>query len=157
MKHENVNRRDFSKWTMAAFGGFMSGTVIGCGGGEKPTPSTDTEPNKTEPPGTEGEDETTKVAAHACRGLNNCKSATNDCRGMGDCATKSWHHSCAGQNDCKGQGGCGENPLTNDCTGKGACHVPLMEAAWEKARKNMEEKWTEAKQEFGDAPPAKKS
>jgi hypothetical protein len=153
MKHENVNRRDFSKWTMAAFGGFMSGAVIGCGNDETSAPSDGS--NETKPAGDSGGGETTEVAAHGCRGLNECKSATNDCRGMSACATESWHHDCGTMHDCKGKAGCGENPLANDCKGQGGCHVPLMDAAWEKARENMEKKWEAAGLDYGDAPPPK--
>lgn len=136
---------------MAAFGGFMSGAVIGCNGSDTGTSAETTDTS----PAPSGEDETSTVAAHACRGLNDCKTANNDCRGQGSCATEAWHHSCGGQNACKGQGGCGSEPLTNSCEGKGACHIPLMPAAWEAARENMEEKWTKAGLEFGDAPPPK--
>ncbi len=55
-------------------------------------------------------------------------------------------------NDCKAQGGCGENPLANECSTKGHCAIPLMDEAWDKARENMEAKWTEAENAFGDAP-----
>lgn len=152
MKHENVNRRDFSKWTMAAFGGFMSGAAIGCNGDATTDPAGTTDDTSPEP---SGEEETSEVAAHACRGLNDCKSASNDCRGQGTCATAAWHHDCAGMNDCKGQGGCGEKPLQNDCKEKGKCAVPLMDSAWETARKNMAEKWEEAGLAFGEAPAPK--
>lgn len=148
MKHDNVNRRDFSKWTMAAFGGFMSGAVIGCNGSESGT-AADTAGDSS------GGEETSQIPPHGCRGLNECKTASNDCRGQGSCATEGWHHSCHQQNDCKGQGGCGENPLQNACEGKGACQIPLMEPAWETARENMEKKWDAAGKEYGDPPPVK--
>jgi len=157
MKQDNVNRRDFSKWTMAAFGGFVSGTVIGCGDGQTSAPSTDKDTNGTDPAGTAGGGETNKIPEHGCRGLNECKTASNDCRGMSECATDSWKHFCGSSHDCKGKAGCGENPLANDCKNLGGCHVPLMEGTWEKVRKNMEEKWKAAGKEFGDAPPPKES
>ena len=144
MKRNNLNRRDFSKWSVAALGGLVAGSAIGCGDGAET-------PSGGDASGDTGSD-STEVVAHACRGLNDCKSANNDCRGQGTCATEAWHHTCAGQNDCKGQGGCGENPAANECKGKGGCEVPLMDAAWEQARKNMEAKWKEAEQEFGAAP-----
>lgn len=147
MKRDNLNRRDFSKWSVAALGGLVAGTAAGCGNGAETPAGGDA---GTESSG--GNEETMEVAAHACRGLNDCKSASNECRGQGTCATEAWHHECAGQNDCKGQGGCGENPLANECKTHGACAVPLMDAAWEKARENMEAKWEEAEKEFGPAP-----
>ena len=152
MKHENVNRRDFSKWTMAALGGLVSGAAIGC----SDETATDSKPGddstSTDPT---GDSDTSEVAAHACRGLNECKSASNDCRGQGTCATTAWHHTCGGNNDCKGQGGCGEKPLQNDCKEQGKCAIPLMDKAWEIARKNMEEKWEKAGTAFGTAPAPK--
>ena len=149
-KRDSLNRRDFSKWSVAALGGLVAGTTIGCDGKTSETPTGGGEGGSTTDAG--GEGETMEVAAHACRGLNDCKSAGHECRGQGTCATEAWHHSCAGMNECKGQGGCGENPLANECAGKGHCAIPLMDNAWETARKNMEAKWTEAEKAFGEAP-----
>lgn len=154
MTDPNLKRRDFSKLTLAALGGLVSGTVIGC------SDKTDTDKPSAEGTGHEagapdhdadggGE---TELAEHACRGLNDCKSADNDCRGQGSCATKAWHHDCAGMNECKGQGGCGETALKNECKGKGDCAVPLMDKVWDKARADMEAKWKAADQAFGAAP-----
>jgi len=146
MSNIDLNRRDFSKWSVAALGGLVSGSLIGCKGSDDApaggTGSTDSDSG----------DDTMDVAAHACRGLNDCKSAGNDCRGQGTCATEAWRHECAGMNECKGQGGCGENPLANECKTHGHCAVPLMDAAWEKARENMEVKWNAAETPFGAAP-----
>jgi hypothetical protein len=153
MTTPEIKRRDFSKLTLAALGGLVSGTAIGCskanetdtgaaGSGEPQVPAHDA-----------GDGETPQLAEHACRGLNECKTADNDCRGQGACATKSWHHSCAGNNECKGQGGCGETALKNECKGQGDCAVPLMEHVWEPAREEMEAKWKAADLAFGAAPP----
>jgi hypothetical protein len=163
MDENELNRRDFSRLTMAALGGIVAGTVAGCGGEEKPTAPA-TPPTRTSTDSTE-KTPAVQVASikgepHACRGLNSCKdqgaSGKNDCAGMGECATKSWEHSCSGQNDCKGQGGCGENATQNDCKGKGGCHVPLMASAWDKARQHFEDKMKEAGKEVGAAPAKKK-
>ncbi|MBD3675988.1 MAG: hypothetical protein HUJ26_20960 [Planctomycetaceae bacterium] len=148
MKRNELNRRDFSKWSVAALGGLVAGTTAGCGGNAETPTGGDAGGESSDAAGPE----TTEVAAHACRGLNDCKTASNECRGQGTCATEAWHHDCAGMNDCKGQGGCGENPLANTCEGKGSCAIPLMDAAWDKARKSMEAKWEEAGKEFGSAP-----
>jgi hypothetical protein len=164
MNEQELNRRDFHRLTMAAFGGVVAGTVAGCGSEEKPAapaakPATGTTPESKEKPAA------TEVAAvtgepHACRGLNACKnqgaSGKNDCTGQGECATKSWEHSCGEQNACKGQGGCGDNPTTNECKQKGGCHIPLMAGAWDKARKHFEEKMKEDGKEVGAAPAPKK-
>ena len=160
MDHPELNRRDFNRLTMAAFGGALAGTMAGCGGDDEKKPaatgSSGAQPAK---PGSR-DVATAKGEPHACRGLNACKgqglSGTNDCAGQGDCATPSWEHSCSGSNECKGQGGCGDNPTQNDCKGQGGCHVPLMDSAWDSARKHFEEKMTAANKKFGDAPPKKK-
>jgi hypothetical protein len=161
MTDPDLKRRDFSKLTLAALGGLVSGTVIGC---SDDTATTKPAASGTGGAGSEGKapkhdaagkPETQEVAAHACRGLNDCKSAANECRGQGSCATKEWYHDCSGMNNCKGQGGCGDNPITNDCKGKGGCHVPLMEESWDKARTTMEAKWKTADQAFGTAPAKK--
>lgn len=164
MHDQELNRRNFNRLTMAAFGGVVAGTVVGCGGDEKPAaPATPPARNATadtadKPKGDEVA--SVKGEPHACRGLNSCKdqgsSGKNDCAGQGECATKSWEHSCSGSNDCKGQGGCGDNAIQNECKGKGGCHVPLMSSVWDKARKHFEETMKEGGKEVGDAPPAKK-
>jgi hypothetical protein len=167
MNEQELNRRDFHRLTMAAFGGVVAGTVVGCSE-EKPAapvakPATSPTPGSPIPDSS-GKAPAAKVAAvtgepHACRGLNACKnqgaSGKNDCAGQGECATKSWEHSCSGENDCKGQGGCHDNPTTNECKGKGGCHIPLMAGAWDKARKHFEEKMKEDGKEVGAAPPEK--
>ena len=167
MNEQGLNRRDFHRLTMAAFGGVVAGTVGGCGE-EKPAPAV--KPTASSTPNSPTPDSKTKpaeVAAadvtgepHACRGLNACKnqgsSGKNDCAGQGECATKSWEHSCGGENACKGQGGCGNDATQNECKGKGGCHVPLMDSVWDKARKHFEDKMKETGKEVGAAPPKKK-
>jgi hypothetical protein len=168
MDNPELNRRDFHRLTMAAFGGVVAGTLAGCGDEEKKPAATGTSPGGagaagTAPgaPKTGGEEVAATGEPHACRGLNACKGqgadGKNDCAGQGACATKAWHHSCSGQNDCKGQGGCGDNPTQNDCKGKGGCHVPLMDSVWDAARKHFEEKMQNDNKAFGAAPQKKKS
>ncbi len=165
MDPQDLNRRDFHRLTMAAFGGVLAGTISGCGDQTKPaapakpatTPSgagTDAKPAKPDEP--EGGEEVAQVEGdpHACSGLNACKNqgatGKNDCAGQGVCATKAWYHSCGGHNDCKGQGGCGDTATMNDCKGQGACHIPLMDVAWKTARKHFEEKMKEEGKEVGE-------
>ena len=92
MKRDHVNRRDFNKLTMAAMGGMMAGSLIGCG-----TKKTEkTEANSEEPDANaKGEENEETVAAswegpHVCRGLNACKgkgkTGKNACVGQGECA-----------------------------------------------------------------------
>ena len=40
----------------------------------------------------------------------------------------------------------------NECSGKGGCSVPLMDKAWETARKDFEANMTKDGKTFGDAP-----
>ena len=159
MNDQELNRRDFHRLTMAAFGGVVAGTVAGCGDDKPAAPATKpaagTAPDaNAKPKGTEVAD--VSGEPHACRGLNSCKnqgaSGKNDCAGQGECATKSWEHSCHGDNACKGQGGCGDNPTQNECKGKGACHVPLMDSVWDKARKHFEDTMKDKGKEVGAAP-----
>ncbi len=169
MDHQDLNRRDFHRLTMAAVGGVLAGTVAGCSGDDKPAAAPSkaqlaaVPEKKTAAKTDAGGDEVAKVEGepHACSGLNACKnqgaSGKNDCAGQGDCATKAWHHSCSGANDCKGQGGCGDTATINECKQKGGCHVPLMAGAWKTARKHFEEKMKEDGKEIGEgAPPQKK-
>jgi hypothetical protein len=155
MKPNELDRRAFSKLTMAAFGGLMAGSLAGCkneDAGTTPTPTTP--PAGDASTGTDGD--TMTVAAHACRGLNDCKGEGHECAGQSECATKAWHHDCAGMNECKGQGGCGDNALKNECKTHGGCHIPLMDKVWDQARKDFEARRQEKSLPFGDAP-AKKS
>ena len=153
MSQKDYTRRDFHKLSAAALGGMLSVGAIGCGGSDKPAEST--------PAGADdaasGEAETSTVAKHACRGLNECKgqgaSGKNDCAGAGTCATIE-HHICGGHNQCKGQGGCGQTPGANECAGKGGCHVPMTGGMWEKARDLFEERMDEKGVELNPAPEA---
>lgn len=182
MKRIDLSRRDFTKLTMAAFGGVLAGTTIGCGGGDDAgtdgAPAGGAAPAGSEPttgstmremPG-DGEtttepagDEVTAVEnplasePHVCRGLNTCmnkgKSGENACAGQGTCATAE-AHTCHTANACKGQGGCGEHPGENACKGKGECAVPLGEDAWTKARASFEKVMKAGGKEVGAAPAA---
>ena len=151
MKKSKFTRRNFNRLSAAAFGGMMTGAVIGCQqpadtGGESPPPDSGEE---------DGSETASAGDKHICRGLNACKgqgpSGSNECAGTGQCATAA-AHACGGQNECKGQGGCGENPGENACKGEGKCHVPLPDDKWEKARKAFEEKMEAAGKQVGDAP-----
>lgn len=179
MNREELNRRDFTRLTAAAFGGILAGTTIGCGGGDekkKDTAATGTDPapgDETAAAGTEGEGDKPEGekpeigtlaevpndwmgATHVCRGLNACKNqgpegTENACAGQGACATAE-HHSCHGENACKYQGGCGSSVGQNACKGAGECAVPLGKTAWEKARASFEKAMAAAEKNFGDAP-----
>jgi len=164
MDHPELNRRDFHRLTMAAFGGAVAGSFAGCGEEKKPagTGTTPGAPGAGTPAAKTGGEEVAvaKGEPHACRGLNACKGqgadGKNDCAGQGDCATKTWYHSCSGQNDCKGQGGCGDEPTQNDCKGQGKCSVPLMDSVWGAARKHFEGTMKEGDKKLGAAPAKKK-
>ncbi len=146
MSDRELNRRDFSRLTMAAFGGLVAGA-----GTARVASAQDEDTNP----------RLLLEEPHVCRGLNTCegkaKGGENDCAGMGTCATAE-PHACNGLNECKGQGGCGEKPGMNTCEGKGACNVPIKEdKTWEKARKKFEELMKAEGKEVGPAPPKPKS
>jgi hypothetical protein len=165
---QDLNRRDFNRLSIAALSGALAGAVAGCGGSpDAPPAGSDGKPGGAEVPmpvaartgaksGANGN--VTAAELHACRGLNACKgqgkSGANECAGQGDCASPATLHECAGQNACNGQGGCGEKPTQNSCKSQGLCKVPLMEEAWEKARKHFEETMNKSGKEFGAAPKA---
>lgn len=161
MNPQELNRRDFHRLSMAAFGGALAGTMAGCGEEKKPeAPAGGAGSGRSQPAaGGDGAAVASTGSEHGCRGLNACKnqgaSGANDCAGQGTCATKSWHHSCHAANDCKGQGGCGEKPLQNDCKGQGACSIPLMKGTWDKAREHFVEQMKKQGKEVGEAPAAK--
>jgi hypothetical protein len=177
MDQSDLNRRDFHRLTMAAFGGALTGSIAGCGSNAPPAGPVPPAKSETAAAATTAEP-TAAVAAsdsvaalensiaavgvekHLCRGLNACKGhgagGDNACAGQGSCTTLE-HHACGGENKCKGQGGCGENALENECSQKGGCHVPLMDHVWKKARKIFEAKMKKAGTEFGEAPPKKKA
>ncbi len=142
MKQSSLNRRDFNKLTMAAFGGMVAGATAGA------TTAVAADEKKKD-----------KKEIHICRGLNTCKGndaiGKNDCAGQGQCATAK-AHTCHYANDCKGQGGCGAKPGENDCKSKGKCSVPLMDKTWKIARASFEARMKKAKKKFGPAPKKKK-
>lgn len=174
MKKSDLSRRDFNQLTMAAFGGVVAGSVVGCsdGGGEAGSETASADTGGTEggdttetdgggitEAGGEGEGEAVSLLMgekHVCRGLNMCKGhgagGENACAGQGACATYA-KHKCTGQNECKGQGGCGNNPGENKCKGEGSCAIPLMDHAWDNARKNFTTAMEAAGKKVGDAPP----
>ncbi len=134
-----LSRRDFSKLTMAAFGGVLIGSAMSGRAADK---------KKHNP-------ELLTEEPHVCRGLNTCKSkgkgGENACAGQGKCATAE-AHSCKGENACKGQGGCGQYPGQNTCKGEGECAVPLKDTVWKRARKAFEEQMAKAGKKVGEAP-----
>ncbi len=157
MDREQLDRRDFQKWTLAAFAGFAAGGTLGCGGGaEKPsgqaaTPAaTAGDANKLTP-----QEELLVDDLHVCRGLNTCKGLgrgkDNACAGQGTCASVA-DHACGADHKCKGQAGCGNEPGQNSCEGKGGCHVPLMDEVWEKARTAFETAMKKQGKSVGAAP-----
>ena len=171
MKRTDMNRRDFTRLTAAAFGGVVAGSMVGCGqpstdapttaggGAEEAQPAGGEENATAETAPAEGETETVSlmlVEPHVCRGLNTCMnkgaSGENACAGQGTCATAA-AHSCAGHNECKGQGGCGGEHGTNACKGMGGCGVPL-EHGWEEVRAKFEAAMKAAGKEVGAAPAA---
>jgi hypothetical protein len=139
MQSDKLNRRDFSKLTMAALGGIVAGVSVG---------------RVNLAAGAEG-GSLLLGGKNVCRGLNHAcahhKGGKNKCAGMGSCATAK-AHGCSGKNDCKGQGGCGEKPGENACKGKGDCSVPLSDDGWKKARANFEAAMQAAGKKFGPAP-----
>ena len=133
----DLSRRDFSRLTVAAFSGAVTGSLLF---GKASAFAAESQLLK-EP--------------HVCCGLNTCKGkgagGKNECAGVGGCATAE-HHSCNGQNACVGSGGCGATPGENACNGQGKCAVPLSQKAWKKARANFEAAMKEAGRKFGPAP-----
>jgi hypothetical protein len=161
MNTTDLNRRDFTRLSMAAFGGVIAGAAAGCSNGAAPEPGTTGDPvsNDAEQGAASAEASTTAVSLlleepHVCRGLNTCKGkgagGDNACAGQGTCATAE-HHACAGENECKGQGGCGGQDGRNQCKGQGGCHVPL-EHGWEEVRKVFEAEMKKAGKDVGPAP-----
>lgn len=155
MNSNELDRRDFHRLAMAALGGIVAGTSSGCGqgGGDKGGVSI---PKNESAATTLSEAEQLIIdEPHVCRGLNSCKGLgrgkDNACAGQGTCATMA-DAECGGNNKCKGQGGCGELPGMNSCEGKGACHIPLMDHAWDKARAAFEAAMKKTNKTFGAAP-----
>ena len=136
-----LNRRDFGKLTLAAFGGVLAGSLAG-----ERLLAADQTADKKAPEG-----QFSLKDPHICCGLNTCKEhgkgAKNDCAGMGSCATAE-AHGCAGTNACAGQGQTG----TNACKGQGTCGVPVSGDAWKQARGSFEAAMKKAGRKFGAAP-----
>ena len=165
MKKTGLSRRDFNRFSAAAFGGVMAGTLAGCGGGadtgggDAGGGDGDAGGGGADAGGGDGGTEVATQEIHVCAGLNSCKGngggGTNDCSGQGACST-AVAHTCHQANDCKSQGGCGETAGANDCKGSGECAVPLKRPSetWDKARARFEGKMTADGKEFGDAPAA---
>lgn len=173
MSSGDLNRRDFHRLSMAAMGGLVAGTAIGCHEEKKATqpdpaktaPKSEATTDAGKPDGTKTEGTAVadaKAEKHLCRGLNSCKgqgggasAGKNECAGQGECATVA-EHTCGGMNDCKNLGGCGDTAGANECKTKGGCHVPLMDSAWKLVRTRFEAKMKADGKKFGPAP-AKKS
>lgn len=157
MSDSYLSRRNFNKLATAAFGGMVTGTLIGCGKKEKDDEKDGQEDGANDGSGaSEGDGKPTATAdVHVCRGLNACRGkgagGDNACAGQGACATAE-KHECAGMNACKNQGGCGETPGENACKGKGECAVPLSDKAWANARARFEERMKAADKPFGEPP-----
>ncbi len=161
------HRRDFHKLTMAAFGGLLAGSAIGCGDDKKGKTGggkTGAQGSDTQGPDGTGKTKLTEAQEvmlkepHVCRGLTACKvtgaGKENACAGQGTCATAA-AHDCSGMNECKGQGGCGETAGRNACKGQGECAVPLSDKTWQKARPAFEQAMKAGGKTFGGAPKKK--
>jgi hypothetical protein len=140
-----LNRRDFGRLTLAAFGGVLAGALAG----ERLLAD---EPKKAAPAApTAPAGSFSLKDPHICCGLNTCKGhgkgAKNECAGLGSCATVATH-GCAGSNACAGQGESGMNA----CKGQGTCGVPVAGDAWKAARGNFEAAMKKAGKKFGPAP-----
>lgn len=146
MSDQELNRRNFQRLTLAAFGGLVAGAVAAEARAAEPAKDVPKKDKNKNP--LLGE-------PHICRGLNVCKGLgadkKNACAGQGVCATAK-EHTCHTHNECRGQGGCGETPGENACKGKGECAVPVEDKTWEKARKRFEELMKEEGKKVGKAP-----
>jgi hypothetical protein len=142
MDNSDLNRRDFERLALAAFGGMLVGTQL-----DRPAAAKDEEENPL------------LNDKHVCRGINTCKEKGADkknmCAGQGTCAVAK-EHTCHKENECKGQGGCGDHPGENKCKGMGECGVPLSDKTWKKARDRFEELMKKKGKKFGPAPKKKK-
>lgn len=156
MNRLDVSRREFTRLSMAAFGGVVAGATVGCSNGNAPPAPA--------PDGAQSDASPAEAAAsavslllqepHVCRGLNTCKGkgagGDNACAGQGACATAE-HHACAGHNACKGQGGCGGKEGRNECKEQGGCAVPLAHG-WDRVRETFETEMKQAGKDVGPAP-----
>lgn len=173
---QELSRRKFHGLALAALGGAITGTMVGCGKADDGA-NARADASSSDNDAANGSDNASDAGSGArgdeaaaenghdpqlllegknvCRGLNhtcaNHKEGDNKCAGQGNCATAA-AHSCHGENECKGQGGCGEHPGQNLCKGKGKCAVPLSDKAWTTARSAFEKAMTDAGKEFGPAP-----
>lgn len=169
MNPQDFDRRDFHKFTLAAFSGVLTGTLAGCAKpvATGPAPKAPLGLPVTPPPGTpavaalELTDKQVELLTddkHTCRGLNVCKglgrSKENECAGQGTCASVA-DSSCGTNNECATLGGCGETAGLNECKGKGGCHIPLMDDAWTKARGAFEVAMKKKDKPVGAAPAKK--
>jgi len=144
MSKPDVNRRNFHKLTMAAFGGMVAGagssSLAQAQEGNKPKINVDPALLLSDP--------------NVCRGLNTCDGkgkGDHACAGQAACTSVA-AHSCAGENECKGQGGCGGYPGQNVCQSKGKCAVPLKAEVWKLARKQFEQLMKDNGKMVGAAP-----
>lgn len=159
--NRDFSRRDFNKLSVAALGGMVTGTAIGCGGGEKPAPADKDKAADKDKGGEKvsGADCWTDPDKNICRGLNMCAEhgqGEHECAGQGSCATNVTAHECGTHNSCACEGGCGETIGENACKGQGGCAVPIKdENMWKSAREKFEAALTKAGKKFGEAPPAK--
>jgi hypothetical protein len=170
MTQPDMNRRDFTRWTAAAFGGVVAGSMAGCAGEsgtQTPAPATGESGAAATGEGDRNAAESGAAAEgshdvaylieepHVCRGLNTCEGkgagGDNACAGQGTCHTAN-KHTCHYENECKGQGGCGANPGQNACKAKGECAVPLGKSTWETARAAFEKAMADAGKQVGAAP-----
>ncbi len=147
--NDNVNRRDFTKLTVAAMGGMVAGSLVGCGNGK----------SESEQPGGPHPALAAFGDVHVCKGLNSCegkgKGGKNKCAGQSECATTpNAPHACGGKNACKNQGGCGDTVASNPTKDKTGCAVPLSKDSWENAYKKFEAAMKEAG--MGDKLPKEK-
>lgn len=172
MVRSNLTRRDFNKLAAAAFGGVVTGTMVGCGekkDGEKKDGEKKDSEKKDAAEGSDskgtagGGGGDTDVALllkepHVCKGLNACqgkgKGGDNACAGQSTCATAE-KSGCHDDNKCKGQGGCDETAGINACNNKGACGVPLKKETWTKVHEKFKVAWEKANEpKTLGAPPA---
>jgi hypothetical protein len=164
MTRPEMNRRDFTRWTAAAFGGVVAGSIAGCAGEsgtDAPAGGDGGAGGATDADGSGAAAEGSPDVAyllegpHVCRGLNTCEGkgagGDNACAGQGTCHTAK-KHTCHYENECKGQGGCGAHPGQNACKAKGECAVPLSKPTWENARAAFEKAMEAAGKQVGPAP-----
>lgn len=174
MKRIELSRREFHRLTVAAFGGVVAGTAIGCGNngndagsgrdegttaGDATTADLDTAADDSPRDGEQEPVGGERPEFNACLGLNQCKQSgknagEHDCAGQGACATAK-SHDCATKNECKYLGGCDGKPAANDCRGQGGCQMPLEpfgDEPWQQARTAFEKRMKEAGVTVGAAP-----